>query len=73
MNKYKVTLVNPTVLKESAENGAAGDTDKYCKTVEVDVPAYLIGVGVPDFLHSHLRSHGFIKEDWEMSEYKKVN
>ena len=73
MNKYKVTLVNPTVLKESAENGTAGDTGKYCKIVEVDVPAYLIGVGVSDFLDSHLRSHGFIKEGWEMSEYKKVN
>lgn len=73
MNKYKVTLVNPTALKESAENGTAGDADKYCKIVEVDVPAYLIGVGVSDFLDSHLRSHGFIKEDWEMSEYKKVN
>lgn len=73
MNKYKVTLVNPTALKESAESGTAGDTGKYCKIVEVDVPAYLIGVGVSDFLDSHLRSHGFIKEDWEMSEYKKVN
>ena len=52
MNKYKVTLVNPTVLKESAENGAAGDADEYCKIVEVDVPAYLIGVGVSDFLDS---------------------
>ena len=73
MNKYKVTLVNPAILKESAESGTAGDTDKYCKTVKVDVPAYLIGVGVSDFLDSHLRSHGFIKEGWEMSEYKKVN
>ena len=73
MNKYKVTLVNPIALKESAENGTAGDADRYCKTVEVDVPAYLIGVGVSDFLDSHLRSHGCIKEDWEMSEYKKVN
>lgn len=73
MNKYKVTLVNPTILKESAENGAAGDMAKYCKTVEVDVPAYLIGVGVSDFLDSHLRSHGFIKEGWEVKESERIN
>ena len=73
MNKYKVTLVNPTVLKESAENGAAGDADEYCKIVEVDVPAYLIGVGVSDFLDSHLRSHGFIKEGWEVKESERIN
>ena len=73
MNKYKVTLVNPTVLKESAESGTAGDTDKYCKIVEVDVPAYLIGVGVQDFLDSHLRSHRLVDEGWEVKESERIN
>lgn len=74
MNSYEVTLLNKTSLTEAVSKGLpdGDDVSEYCKIVKVDVPAYLIGVGVSDFLDSHLRSHGFIKEGWEMSEYRKV-
>lgn len=74
MNSYEVTLLNKAHLTEAVGKGLPNgdDVSEYCKTVKVDVPAYLIGVGVSDFLDSHLRSHGFIKEGWEMSEYRKV-
>lgn len=74
MDSYEVTLRNKARLEEAA-NGGFPDVDradKCLKIVKVDVPAYLIGVGVSDFLDSHLRSHGLIKEGWEMSEYRKV-
>ena len=74
MYSYEVTLRNKARLEEAANGGFPdGDrADDRLKIVKVDVPAYLIGVGVSDFLDSHLRSHGFIKEGWEMSEYRKV-
>lgn len=74
MNSYEVTLRNKARLTEAADEGFPdGDRmDKYLKTVKVDVPAYLIGVGVSDFLDSHLRSHGLINEGWEIKDYRKV-
>lgn len=74
MNSYEVTLRNKARLTEAVDEGFPdGDrAGKYLKTVEVDVPAYLIGVGVSDFLDSHLRSHGLIDEGWEIKDYRKV-
>lgn len=72
MNSYEVTLINKALLRESVEKGTADTVDKYCKTITVDVPAYLIGVGVIDFLDGHLRYQNLIKEGWEMSDYRKI-
>lgn len=75
MNRYEVTLFKKDTLLEAVNSGFPdGDCmDKYCRTVEVDVPMYLIGVGAVDFLNSHLHSHGLIDEGWEMKDYRKVN
>ena len=75
MNRYEVTLFKKDTLLEAVNNGFPdGDCmDKYCRTIKVDVPAYLIGVGVVDFLDSHLHSRGLIDEGWEMKDYRKVN
>ena len=72
MNSYEVTLVNKALLHESVEKGTVAEVNRYFKTVKVDVPAYLIGVGVVDFLNSHLHSQNLIAEGWEMSDYKKI-
>lgn len=71
MNRYEVTLFKKDTLLEAVNSGFPdGDCmDKYCRTVRVDVPAYLIGVGVVDFLDSH----GLVDEGWEMKDYRKVN
>lgn len=74
MNSYEVTLRNKASLGEAA-NGSVPDGDRAgecLKTVKVDVPAYLIGVGVSDFLDLHLRSQGLLGEGWEMSGYRKI-
>lgn len=58
MNRYEVTIFKKDTLLEAVNNGFQdGDCmDKYCRTVKVDVPMYLIGVGAVDFLNSHLHS-----------------
>lgn len=65
MNKYKVTLFNKALLQETIDTNQVYDVDKYFKTVEIDVPDYLVGVGVLDYLEN------LISKDWTISEYKK--
>lgn len=44
MNRYEVTLFKKDALLETVNSGFPdGDCmDKYCKTIKVDVPVYLI-------------------------------
>lgn len=66
MNKYKVTLFNNALLRETINTKQVFDVDKYFKTAEIDVPDYLVGVGVLDYLEN------LTTKDWSISEYKKI-
>lgn len=66
MNKYKVTLFNKALLRDTINTKQVYDVDKYFKTVEIDVPEYLVGVGVLEYLEN------LTTKDWEISDYKKI-
>lgn len=66
MNKYKVTLFNKALLRDTINTKQMYDADKYFKTVEIDVPDYLVDVGVLEYLEN------LTTKDWEISDYKKI-
>lgn len=66
MNNYKVTLFNKALLRDTINTKQVYDVDKYFKTVEIDVPDYLVGVGVLEYLEN------LTTKDWEISDYKKI-
>ena len=66
MDKYKVTLFNNALLRDTINTHQVYDTDKYFKTVEIDVPDYLVGAGVLNYLEN------LITKDWKISDYKKI-
>lgn len=65
-NKYKVTLFNKALLRETMNPNQVYNVDKYFKTVEINVPDHLVGVEIINYLKD------LITKDWEISDYKKI-